>query len=230
MNPKNHKRQGSEAAKRPAGSDQTAGPPATGQQTAARRSVKYQRILQAAVEVFAENGFFQSRVSEIADRADVADGTIYLYFRNKEELLLAAIANAFDAFLELAQAEIQASPDPREQLRRLALLHLTSLGSDRNLATVFQTELRQSARFLVQFSRHQLKRYFDLIREVVRAGQRSGAFRRELSDKIVANCFFGALDEMVTSWLLSDHEYPLAGAADAVVDVVLGGLAAPARE
>jgi TetR/AcrR family fatty acid metabolism transcriptional regulator len=175
--------------------------------------------------VFAENGFFQSRVSAIAERAGVADGTIYLYFKNKEELLLAAIANAFDAFLELARAEIQASPDPREQLRRLALLHLTALGSDRNLATVFQTELRQSARFLMQFSQHQLKRYFDVIREVVRAGQRSGVFRQELSDKIVANCFFGALDEMVTSWLLSEHEYPLAGAADAVVEFVLGGLA-----
>ena len=229
MNAKNQKRQRAEA-KHDTGSEPAASTRDAAQQTAARRSVKYQRILQAAVEVFAENGFFQSRVSEIADRAGVADGTIYLYFHNKEELLLAAIANAFDAFLELAQAEIQASPDPREQLRRLALLHLTALGSDRNLATVFQTELRQSARFLVQFSRHQLKRYFDLIREVVRAGQRSGVFRRELSDKIVANCFFGALDEMVTSWLLSDHEYPLAGAADAVVDVVLGGVAAQARE
>lgn len=192
---------------------------------AAKRGDKYQRILQAAIEVFAENGFFQSRVSAIAERAGVADGTIYLYFKNKEELLLAAIANAFDAFLELAHAEIQASSDPREQLRRLALLHLTALGSDRNLATVFQTELRQSARFLVQFSQHQLKRYFDVIRDVIRAGQRSGVFRYELSDKIVANCFFGALDEMVTSWLLSEHEYPLAGAADAVVEVLLGGLA-----
>src|SRR5437763_4601124 len=139
-----------------------------------KQSDKYLRILEAAVVVIAEHGYFQARVSEIADRAGVADGTIYLYFHNKEELLLAAIANAFDAFLELAQAEIQASPDPREQLRRLALLHLTALGSDRNLATVFQTELRQSARFLVQFSRHQLKRYFDLIREVVRSGQGSG--------------------------------------------------------
>ena len=224
MKAKNQRRE-KPSAKGSTRSGQNAGGENSGTPGTAKRSAKYQLILQAAVEVFAENGFFQSRVSEIADRAGVADGTIYLYFHNKEELLLAAIANAFDAFLDLARGEIQASSDPSEQLRRLALLHLTALGSDRNLATVFQTELRQSARFLVQFSRHQLKRYFDLIREVVRAGQRSGVFRRELSDKIVANCFFGALDEMVTSWLLSDHEYPLAGAADAVVDVVLGGVA-----
>jgi TetR/AcrR family transcriptional regulator, fatty acid metabolism regulator protein len=192
----------------------------------APRSPKYERILAAAVEVFAQHGFFNSRVSEIAGLAGVADGTIYLYFKNKEEVLLAAISNAFEAFLELAHSEIESTPDPRQQLRLLALLHLTALGSNRSLAVVFQTELRQSARFLARFSQQQLKQYFDLIRSIVRDGQAQGLFRRELSDKIVANCFFGALDEMVTSWLLSDREYPLAGAAEAVADVVLGGLEA----
>ena len=192
-----------------------------------RRSDKYQRILAAAIEVIAEHGFFQARVSEIANRAGVADGTIYLYFRNKEQVLLAAISNAFSAFLELANAELRSVQDPREQLRRLALLHLTSLGSDRKLATVFQTELRQSVRLLTQFSQHELKQYFDLIRAVVREGQQAGVFRPELSDKIVANCFFGALDEMVTSWLLSDHEYSLARAADALIEVILRGVESP---
>jgi TetR/AcrR family fatty acid metabolism transcriptional regulator len=202
---------------------------ATAATKSAARPEKYQRILAAAIEVIAEHGFFQARISEIAERAGIADGTIYLYFRNKEEILMAAIANAFSAFMELAHAEVRAADDPREQLRRLALLHLTSLGSDRKLATVFQSELRQSARFLVQFSQHQLKQYFDLIRAIVRDGQSRGVFRRELSDKIIANCFFGALDEMVTSWLLSDHEYSLAGAADVVFEVLLRGMEAPAQ-
>jgi len=188
------------------------------------RSDKYQRILAAAVEVIAEHGYFNARVSEIAERAGVADGTIYLYFKSKEGILMAAISNAFDAFLEVATAEIATTHEPREQLRRLALLHLTSLGSNHSLAIVFQTELRQSARFLAQFSQHELKKYFDLIRSVVREGQRQGIFRRELPEKIVANCFFGALDEMVTSWLLSGRTYPLAGAADAVVEVLLRGI------
>jgi TetR/AcrR family fatty acid metabolism transcriptional regulator len=189
-----------------------------------RSSPKYERILEAAVEVFAQHGFFQARVSEIAGRAGVADGTIYLYFKSKEEILLAAISSAFESFLELAEQILARTDDPRQQLRELALLHLSSLGSNRNLAVVFQTELRQSARFLEQFSRQELKRYFDLIRGVVRNGQELGIFRQELSDKIVANCFFGAVDEMVTSWLLSDHDYPLAGAAGAVAEVILGGL------
>lgn len=190
---------------------------------------KYQRILESAIDVIAERGFFNARVSDIAARAGVADGTIYLYFKNKEQILMAAISTAFSTFMQRARAEIKKSDDPRQQLRSIAGLHLGGLGANRNLAIVFQTELRQSARFLAQFSRHQLKQYFDLVREIVRDGQRTGVFRAELSDKIVANCFFGALDEMVTSWILSEHEYSLAGAADAVVDVILRGMENPAR-
>jgi TetR/AcrR family transcriptional regulator, fatty acid metabolism regulator protein len=198
-------------------------------QTTGRDPEKYQRILEAAIDVIAQRGFFNARVSDIANGAGVADGTIYLYFKNKEQILMAAISTAFSVFMERARAELKKSTDPRQQLRSLAALHLGGLGANRNLAIVFQTELRQSARFLAQFSQHQLKQYFDLIREIVREGQRIGIFRSELSDKIVANCFFGALDEMVTSWILSDHEYSLAGAADAVADVILKGMEKPSR-
>jgi TetR/AcrR family fatty acid metabolism transcriptional regulator len=196
---------------------------------AARNSEKYQRILDAAVAVIAEHGYFHARVTDIAARAGVADGTIYLYFKSKEQILMAAIDSAFAAFLDQARKELARTPDAEQRLRRLARLHLESLGANRNLAIVFQTELRQSAKFLAQFSHRHLIEYFDLIREVVREGQRTGVFRKELSDKIVANCFFGALDEMVTSWLLSEHDYPLAGAADAVVDVILAGMETRAK-
>lgn len=190
----------------------------------ARNGGKYQRILDAAIEVIAQHGYASSRVTDIASRARVADGTIYLYFQNKEELLMEAINSAFSGFLTRARIELQQLNDPRERLRRLAFLHLSMLGSDRDLAVVFQTELRHSAKFLAQFSSQHLVDYFELIRREVREGQRLGLFRPELSDKIAANCFFGALDEMVTSWVLSEREYPLGGAADAVVDVILQGL------
>lgn len=185
---------------------------------------KYQRILEAAIEVIAQRGFFNARVTDIAARAGVADGTIYLYFRNKEQILMAAISAAFSVFMDRARVELKKSKDPRQQLKSLATLHLGGLGANRNLAIVFQTELRQSARILAQFSQQELKQYFDLIREIVREGQRTGAFRPEICDKIAANCFFGALDEMATSWILSDHDYSLAGAAEAVIDVILNGL------
>jgi len=187
---------------------------------------KYQRILDAAIAVIGEKGFHNSRVSDIADRADVADGTIYLYFKSKEQILMAALDYAFSTFLESARAELENISDPRRQLERLAELHLEGLGSNRGLAMVFQTELRQSAKFLSEFSHKHLIAYFDLIRAIVRTGQQSGVFRRELSDKIVANCFFGALDAIVTSWLLSEREYKLSGIAKPLVDVVLNGVEA----
>ncbi len=189
-----------------------------------RNADKYQRILDAAIEVIAQHGYASSRVTDIAARAGVADGTIYLYFHNKEELLMEAINTAFESFLTRARAEMTQLHDPRDRLRRMAFLHLSMLGEHRELAVVFQTELRHSAKFLAQFSTKHLIDYFQLIRDQVREGQRLGLFRPDLSDKIAANCFFGALDEMVTSWMLSDHEYPLGNAADAIVDIILRGM------
>jgi TetR/AcrR family fatty acid metabolism transcriptional regulator len=196
--------------------------------SAAGGSDKYLRILDAAVEVIAQKGFFHSRVSEIADRAGVADGTIYLYFKNKDELLMAAIDSAFHGFIGRARRELSKITDPREKLRKMAFLHLEALGNNRNMAIVFQTELRHSAKFLVQFSHNLLVEYFDLIKEVLREGQEVGAFRRELPVKIAVNCFFGAVDEMVTSWILFDKErdYPLSSLADVIVDIVLKGMEA----
>ena len=189
-----------------------------------RNAEKYQRILEAAVAVFADKGFFNSRISDIADRADVADGTVYLYFKNKEEILMTAINTAFDAFMSLARTELKKLTDPAERLRRLAFLHLDALGSNRSMAVVFQMELRQSTRFLAEFSHHHMIEYLGLVREAITEGQAQGLFRPEMSDKFAANCFFGALDEMVTSWVLSDHEYQLSHVADTVVDIFLNGM------
>jgi len=204
-------------------------PPSSG--TAANRNVeKYQRILDAAVAVFAEKGFFTSRISDIADRANVADGTVYLYFKNKEEILMAAINTAFDAFMRHARTELEKLASPTERLRRLAFLHLDALGSNRNLAVVFQMELRQSTRFLSEFSHHHMIEYLTLARTAISDGQASGLFRREMPDKVAANCFFGALDEMVTSWVLSGHEHRLANVADAVVDIFLNGIRSSSKQ
>jgi TetR/AcrR family transcriptional regulator, fatty acid metabolism regulator protein len=192
--------------------------------TAARNAEKYQRILDAAVAVFAEKGFFTARISDIADLASVADGTVYLYFKNKEEILMTAINTAFDAFMRQARTELEKLPDPADRLHRLAFLHLDALGSNRNLAVVFQMELRQSTRFLSEFSHQHMIEYLTLARTAISDGQATGLFRPELPAKVAANCFFGALDEMVTSWVLNEHEYRLANVTDAVVDIFLNGM------
>ena len=174
--------------------------------------------------MFAQRGFHNSRVADVADRAGVADGTIYLYFKNKEELLMTAINSAFDGFMKHARTEMAAIDSPIDKLRRLAFLHMEALGSNRDLAIVLQMELRQSVRFMEAFSHHQMVEYFGLVRECIREGQQKGLLRPELHEKIAANCFFGALDEMVTSWVLADHEYPLSQAAETVANIILKGL------
>src|SRR5512133_1392550 len=161
---------------------------------------KYQRILDAAVAVFAEKGFHVARVADIASRAGVADGTVYLYFKNKEEILMTAINTAFDAFVAQARTELAKIPSPSDKLRRLAQMHLSALGANRNLAVVFQMELRQSARFLAPFSHEHMVEYLGLLLEAIRQGQEQGIFRADLNEENAANCFFGAIDEMVTSW------------------------------
>ena len=194
-----------------------------------RGADKYQRILDAAVAVFAEKGFFVSRVSDIADRANVADGTVYLYFKNKDEILAAAINTAFDGFMRTARTELERLPTPSDRLRRLAYLHLEALGANRNMAVVFQMELRQSSRFLSEFSHQHLVEYFSLVRQAICDGKASGEFRSDLPEKIAANCFFGAIDEMVTSWVLSAKDYPLAHVADPVLDILLSGMRATSK-
>lgn len=194
-----------------------------------RSADKYQRILDAAIAVIAEKGFHNSRVAEIAQRADVASGTVYLYFKSKEQILMAALDGAFQSFFRRAQNEIAGSSDAAERLRILARLHLESLGRNRSIAVVLQTELRQSAKFLAQFSQQEMKAYFNLIREIIREGQRTGSIRQDVSDKIAASCFFGALDEMVTAWVLSARDYDLAAAADEVVNLLLAGMASPKK-
>jgi TetR/AcrR family fatty acid metabolism transcriptional regulator len=194
-----------------------------------RNADKHQRILDAAVAVFAEKGFFVSRISDIADRAEVADGTVYLYFKNKDEILAAVINTAFDGFMKTARSELERLPIPSDRLRRLAYLHLDALGSNRNLAVVFQMELRQSTRSLSEFSHGHLVEYFSLVRQAICDGIASGEFRNDLPEKIAANCFFGAIDEMVTSWVLSEKDYPLSHVADVILDILLSGMRATPR-
>ncbi len=206
------------------GGPKSSSSPIAGGPIPVRSSDKYQRILDAAIAVIAEKGFFTARVSDIAKRADVADGTVYLYFKSKEEILMKAINAAFDTFMRNARIELAKIASPEQQLRRLAYLHLEAMGSNRNAAIVFQMELRQSTRFLEEFSHDHMVEYLALVREAIRRGQQEGTFRPDLSDKVAANCFFGSLDEMVTSWVLSGEDYPLAHAAEHVCNVILKGL------
>jgi len=185
---------------------------------------KHQRILDAAVDVIAENGFFNARVSEIASRAGVADGTVYLYFKNKDHILREAIDTAFRNFFDRAKGEIHGVQSARSQLEIVARLHLETLAAHRNLALVMQTEVRQSARFIAEFSHQHLVDYLNLVREVIRLGQEQGSFRSDVPDRLVAHCLFGALDEMVSSWVFTGRPFDPEKTASAVLGVIFAGI------
>ena len=187
---------------------------------------KREAILRAATRVFARNGYFNSKVADIARVAGVADGTVYLYFKSKEEILHSIFdRNTTEAIAE-GRRQLAEIADPREKLRRIAALHLERLGADRDLAVVFQVELRGSTKFMEEFSAAGLAEYLQVIREAFEDGQRAGLFRRELNAKVVAKVLFGALDEMATNWILSKRRYKLAPMADQVLDIFLNGVSA----
>jgi len=187
-------------------------------------SGKREAILRAATRVFARNGYFNSKVADIARAADVADGTVYLYFKSKEEILHSIFDQNMAEAIAAGRVLIEKLRDPSEKLRRIALLHLERLGADRDLAIVFQVELRGSTKFMQEFSAAGFAEYLGLLRKTFEEGQRSGAFRQDLNAKLVSKILFGALDEMATNWIISKRSYKLEPMAEVVMDVFLNGV------
>jgi TetR/AcrR family fatty acid metabolism transcriptional regulator len=185
---------------------------------------KREAILRAAIGVFAHNGYFNSKVADIAKEAGVADGTVYLYFKSKEEILHSIFDRSVEEAIAEARKQLVVISDPKEKLRRIALLHLERLGSDRDLAVVFQVELRGSTKFMEEFSKAGFAEYLTLIRSTIEEGQQAGIFRPELNAKVVSKILFGALDEMATNWILSKRRYKLPPMADQVLDIFLNGV------
>ncbi len=191
---------------------------------AAPAAEKRDAILRAAIKVFARHGYFQSQVADVARVAGVAAGTVYLYFRSKDDLLVSIFERTMKDAIDEGRAAIAGIADPAERLRRIARLHLERLGRDRDLAVVIQVELRQSIKFMERFSSTHLQDYLNIIRRTIADGQAAGIFRSDVSATTAAKVLFGALDEMATNWMLSRRKYSLAGDADAVVDLLIGGL------
>jgi len=185
---------------------------------------KREAILRAAITVFAHNGYFNSKVADIAREAGVADGTVYLYFKSKEDILHSVFDRSVDEAIGEAKKIVETINDPKEKLRQIALLHLERLGDDRDLAVVFQVELRGSTKFMEEFSAAGFAEYLALIRSTFEEGQHAGVFRADLNAKVVAKILFGALDEMATNWILSKRRYKLAPMADQVLDIFLNGV------
>ena len=189
-------------------------------------SDKREAILRAATKVFAVNGYFNSKVSDIAGEAGIADGTVYLYFKSKDEILHSIFDRAMAEFIAEGKKEMASLPDPTARLTRIAELHLERLGTDRDMAIVFQVELRGSTKFMQEFSAAGFREYLDIIRSTIADGQAAGKFRSDIKPVIAAKILYGALDEMVTNWVLSNKSYPLAPMAGEVLKIFFGGVLA----
>ena len=188
------------------------------------RNDKRDALLRAAIDIFAARGFFNAQVADVARAAGVAAGTVYLYFRGKDDLLTSIFERTMKEVIAEGRESVGKIEDPVERLREIARLHLGRLGRDRALAVVFQVELRQSTKFMERFSATQLREYLGIIRDVIADGQARGVFRSSVNPTLGAKLFFGALDEMATNWILSRRRYSLVSEADAIVDFFVGGL------
>jgi TetR/AcrR family fatty acid metabolism transcriptional regulator len=189
------------------------------------RPDKRTAILRAAIDTFAARGFFNAQVADVARAAGVAAGTVYLYFRGKDDLLVSIFERTMNEAVAEGRRSLEQLDEPVARLREIARLHLDRLGRDRSLAIVFQIELRSSTKFMERFSTTQLREYLGIIRETIADGQTRGIFRREINPTVGAKLIFGALDEMATNWILSRRKYSLVAEADAIVDFLVGGLA-----
>jgi len=188
---------------------------------------KRDAILDAATQVFAEKGFFGAQVADVARRAGVAAGTVYLYFKGKDDLLISLFNRTMREAIDEGRHLLTTVSDPVARLQRFAELHLGRLGRDRSLAVVFQVELRQSTKFMAEFSTTRLREYLGLIRDTIALGQARGDFRTDVSPTLCAKLLFGALDEMATNWILTDRGYALESDAARVVDLFVHGVKRP---
>ena len=194
--------------------------------TGAGRGDKRERILDAAVRVFAKNGFYATRVSEVAKAAGVADGTIYLYFDSKESLLVSLFEDRVEKLLTFMREELPKKPDAPARLRAVIDMQLGLLEGERDLAEVITVILRQSTRLMKEFAAPRFTEYLDAIAKIVSEGQAAGDFRQDVSPHIAARAVFGALDGITLTWALGRAEAgALNRAAGQLADVLLRGLA-----
>ncbi len=185
---------------------------------------KHDRILKAAINVFARNGFFNSRISEIAREADVADGTIYLYFKNKDDILISIFEESLEDILTKVRIQVDGAESSLDKLRAFVRFHLDQTMTNPSLAEVLQVELRQSTKFMKEYQKVKFKQYLDLIQEIVLEGQSRGEIRADVHPGVVKRLLFGALDEIALHWVLSRKRYNLNESTEQLANIIVDGL------
>lgn len=192
-----------------------------------RNSDKYHQILNAAVKVFAEQGFFQSTVSKIAKEAGVADGTIYLYFKSKDDILVQFYEYKTKQVFERFRAAVDQGDTAVQKLRNLISTHLEEFQKDLNMAIVYQAETYQHRRLAQDVIKEMSKWYRDILTEVVELGQQEGSIRRNLYMGLVMRIINGAVNEVINAWIHTGGNYDLVSMTDPLVELFIMGIGEP---
>ncbi len=179
------------------------------------------------MKVFARQGFYQSTVAQIAREAGVADGTIYLYFKNKDDILVQFFSYRTKQVFERFRAEVNKSDNSLDKLRNLIRRHLTEFQRDRDMAVVYQVETHQNSRLAEDQIREMSQMYQDLVSEIVETGQQEDSIRKDLYVGLVKRFILGGVDEVINTWLHSDKNYDLVSMADPLVDLFVRGIGSP---
>ncbi|MEL6184579.1 MAG: TetR/AcrR family transcriptional regulator [Myxococcota bacterium] len=194
------------------------------------REDRRQAIIDAAVEVFAKKGFFGAKVAEIAETAGVADGTISLYFKSKDDLLISLFEEKMEMIIDDLETTLHSLDSPEDKLRTYIILHLEGVAAQPELMQVLTIELRQSARFIKEYSPKGFGRYLAILGAILEEGQERGLFRQELHPGVFRRALFGAIDEISLEWILRGRDHPLPDpkvVGSEIADFILRGLRTP---
>lgn len=182
---------------------------------------KFERILNAAIKVIGNKGFHNAKIKDIAVEADVADGTIYNYFQNKEDILVTIFKIKLEEYVNNAKKEIANIIDPKEKLKVLIKYHVKIITDNPDLAKVLQIELRQPHVELRVKVRKNLRNYFRVIEEVIEEGKKNNIFSPELDVYLAREMFFGTLDEVISTWVFTGMSRDLTLYIDKIYDMFL---------
>ncbi|MCG6880913.1 MAG: TetR family transcriptional regulator [Deltaproteobacteria bacterium] len=186
---------------------------------------KYHRIIEAATKVFAKNGFYQSKIAQIAKEAGVADGTIYIYFENKDDILISLFEEQMKGVLDNMAHQVSTIDNPAGKLEIFASTHLGLIEKNKDMAEIIQVELRQSGKFMKEYKNERFLEYLDIIEDIIIEGQKKGLFRKDVIPTVAKRAFFGALDEVSRFWVLSSRrQYDTRTAAKQISDFFLNGI------
>jgi TetR/AcrR family transcriptional regulator, fatty acid metabolism regulator protein len=189
-----------------------------------RNSDKYHQILSAAIKVFAERGFSQSTISQIAQEAGVADGTIYLYFKNKDDILVQFYERMTDHVSSRFWEAVEEGQSAIEKLQNLIRAHLEVFESQPNGAIVYQSETHLQWRLVQEPTRQMSRMYREVISKLVALGQKEGTIRTDLYVGLVKRLINGAVEEVINTWIHTGMDHDLASMAEPLVDLFLRGI------